>query len=102
VCQAKGLNGKQGVMIPRQNRQNLMLKPEVVNAVREGKFHIYSVSTIDEGIEVLTGMKAGGKKKDGTYTKGSINDRVSKKLKKMATKLKRFPTAADRKKEAQT
>ncbi len=102
VCQAKGLNGKQGVMIPHQNRRNLMLKPEVVDAVREGKFHIYSVSTIDEGIEVLTGMKAGGKKKDGTYTKGSINDRVSKKLKKMATKLKRFSTAADRKKEAQT
>ena len=103
VCQAKGLNGKQGVMIPHQNLRNLMLKPEVVEAVKEGKFHIYSVGTINEGIEVLTGVKAGERKKDGTYAKDSINDRVNKKLKEMATKLKRFSTpAADRGKEAQT
>lgn len=103
VCQAKGLNGKQGVMIPRQNLRNLMLKPEVVEAVKEGKFHIYSVGTINEGIEVLTGVKAGERKKDGTYAKDSINDRVNKKLKEMATKLKRFSTpAANREKEEQT
>ena len=90
-------------MIPHQNLRNLMLKPEVVEAVKEGKFHIYSVGTINEGIEVLTGVKAGERKKDGTYAKDSINDRVNKKLKEMATKLKRFSTpAADREKEEQT
>ena len=59
VCKAKGLTGQQGVMIPDSNVQNLMLKEEVVDAVKEGKFNVYSVKTIDEGIEVLTGTKAG-------------------------------------------
>jgi lon-related putative ATP-dependent protease len=90
VCEAKGLNGEQGVMIPRKNLKNLMLRQEVVDAVNEGKFHIYSVSTIDEGIEVLTGVKAGKKKKDGTYPKDSINSIVDRKLKDMAKKLKQF------------
>jgi len=100
ICQAKGLNGNQGVIIPRQNLRNLMLRPEVVDAVREGKFHIYSVSTVDEGIEVLTGIDAGEKKKDGTYPEGSINERVDKQLKEMATKLKQFygPAAEEKKK----
>jgi lon-related putative ATP-dependent protease len=90
VCEAKGLNGEQGVMIPRKNLKNLMLRQEVVDAVNEGKFHIYAVSTIDEGIEVLTGVKAGKKKKDGTYPKDSINSTVDRKLKDMAKKLKQF------------
>ncbi len=59
VCKAKGFTGKQGVMIPASNVQNLMLKEEIVDAVKAGQFHIYSVGTIDEGIEVLTGTKAG-------------------------------------------
>jgi lon-related putative ATP-dependent protease len=92
VCQAKGLNGKQGVMIPYQNRTNLMLKPEVVGAVRDGKFHIYSVNSIDEGIEVLTGVEAGKRGENGKYPDGSINERVNEKLKEMATKLKQFAT----------
>ena len=90
VCQAKGLNGDQGVMIPRKNVTNLMLHQEVVEAVKEGKFHIYAVSTIDEGLEVLTGVKGGKKRKDGTYPKDSINYKVDKQLKEMATKLKKF------------
>jgi len=104
VCQAKGLNGNQGVIIPRQNLKNLMLRPEVVDAVREGKFHIYAVSTVDEGIEVLTGVAAGEKKKDGTYPKDSINYKVAEKLKEMATKLKQFygPAAEEKEKEKQT
>ena len=61
VCKAKGLTGDQGVMIPVQNVKNLMLRQDVVEAVRQGKFHIYAVSTIDEGIEILTGMPAGRK-----------------------------------------
>jgi predicted ATP-dependent protease len=102
ICQAKGLNGNQGVIIPHQNLKNLMLRPEVVEAVREGKFHIYSVSTVDKGIEILTGVDAGEKNKDGTYPKDSINYKVAEKLKEMATKLKRFyGPAAEEKKETQ-
>jgi len=99
ICQAKGLNGKQGVVIPRQNLKNLMLRPEVVDAVHEGRFHIYAVSTIDEGIEVLTGVEAGKKKKDGTFPGGTVNYKVAKQLKEMATKLKTFygPSAEEKK-----
>ena len=103
ACQAKGLNGNQGVIIPRQNLKNLMLRPEVVDAVREGKFHIYAVSTVDEGIEVLTGVDAGERKEDSTYPKDSINYKVAEKLKEMATKLRQFyGPAAEEKKEKQT
>jgi predicted ATP-dependent protease len=102
VCQAKGLNGKQGVMIPRQNLKNLMLRQEVVDAVREGKFHIYVVSTIDEGIEVLTGVKAGERDESGAYHKGSINSDVDAKLKEMARKLRYFHIPAEEKKEKDT
>jgi lon-related putative ATP-dependent protease len=91
VCKAKGLTGKQGVMIPESNVQNLMLKEEIVEAVKSGKFHIYSVKTIDEGIEILTGVKAGEKRKDGTFESGTVNYGVDKHLKEMAEKLREFP-----------
>ena len=94
VCKAKGLTGKQGVMMPESNVQNLMLKEEIVDAVKEGKFHIISVKTIDEGIEVLTGVKAGEKQKDGTFEEGTVNDRVDKRLKQMAEKLKEYPSVS--------
>jgi len=71
--QSRGLNGKHGVIIPYQNVRNLALNDEVIEAVKEGKFHIYAVKTIDEGIEILTGMKAGEKREDGTYPEGTIN-----------------------------
>jgi predicted ATP-dependent protease len=87
-------------MIPQKNLKHLMLRQEVVDAVREGKFHIYAVSDIDEGIEVLTGIAAGKQRKDGTYLKGSINYKVDKQLKEMATKLRHFyGPAAEEKKE---
>ncbi len=73
VCQAKGLTGKQGVLIPQANVMNLMLKTKVVQAVREGLFHIYPFTHIEQGLEILTGKKAGKKKKDGTYPKNSLN-----------------------------
>ncbi len=91
VCKAKGLTGKQGVMIPESNVQNLMLKEEIVEAVKEGKFHIYSVKTIDEGIEILTGAKAGAKRSDGTFEDETVNFRVDKRLKEMAERLREFP-----------
>ena len=81
VCRLKGFSAGQGVMIPRANVHNLMLRGDVVAAVRTGQFHIYAVSTIDEGIEVLTGIPAGARNSDGTYPEGSVNDQVQKKLK---------------------
>jgi len=99
VCKVKGLSGNQGVMIPKKNVRNLMLRSEVIDAVKNSKFHIYAVSTVDEGIEVLTGVKAGRKRKDGTYPKDSVNYLVDKRLKEMASKLKNFhePEAEEKK-----
>jgi lon-related putative ATP-dependent protease len=93
VCKAKGFSGQQGVMIPDSNIQNLMLKEEIVDAVKAGKFHIYSAKTIDEGIEVLTGVKAGERRQDGNFEEETVNYRVDKQLKEMAEKLKEFPSA---------
>jgi predicted ATP-dependent protease len=90
VCRAKGFNGQQGVLIPASNVRNLMLKEEVVAAVKEGKFHIYPVSTIDQGIEVLTEVKAGKRRKSGNFEPDSINDRVQKRLISLAEKLRAF------------
>ncbi|MFC1930414.1 Lon protease family protein, partial [Chloroflexota bacterium] len=92
VCKAKGLTGKQGVMIPRQNIRNLMLRDEVVQAVRKRKFHIYSVDTIDHGMEVLTGVITGEQLPDSSYTAGTINFLVSKKLQDTAKALREFGT----------
>jgi len=91
VCKAQGFTGKQGVLIPQSNAQNLMLKEEVVEAVKEGKFHIYPVKTIDEGIEILTEVKAGERKPDATFDEGTVNYRVDKRLREMAEKLREFP-----------
>jgi predicted ATP-dependent protease len=90
VCQAKGLSGEQGVLIPQQNLRNLMLMEEVVDAVKQGQFHIYSAKTIDEGIEILTDVPAGEKRKNGTYPKGTVNYLVDKRLREMAGRLKSF------------
>jgi len=97
VCQAKELTGDQGVLIPSQNLRNLMLREEVIEAVRQGQFHIYAAKTIDEGIEILTGVPAGKRQEDGTYPEGTINYLVDKRLKEMAERLKGF--YAEEKKE---
>lgn len=80
VCKLKGLTGSQGVMIPYQNINNLALNDEVIEAVKTGKFHIYPIHTIDEGLEVLTGVPAGEIQFDGTYPRGTVHQLVSKKL----------------------
>lgn len=90
ICKARGLTGDQGVLIPHQNVVNLMLKQEVVDAVKEGKFRIYPVKTIDEGIEILTGVVAGERREDGTFPEGTIHYLVNEKLKKMADLLKEY------------
>ena len=81
VCRAKGLNGEQGVMIPVANVKNLMLKREVVDAVRQGQFHIYQVARIEEGIEILTGVPAGQADEKGNYPGGTVFGKVQRKLK---------------------
>jgi predicted ATP-dependent protease len=90
VCQAKGLTGDQGVIIPASNIVNLMLREEVVEAVSEGKFHIWPVRTIDEGIEILTGHRAGERRPDNTFEPDTVNDRVDKRLAELARQLRDF------------
>jgi len=90
ICNHKGLNGKQGVMIPEKNVKNLMLRRDVVKAVEEGKFHIYPVSTIEEGAEILTGMEAGELQEDGTYPEGTLFRKVDDKLRELAELEKEF------------
>lgn len=89
VCKIKGLNGKQGVLIPHQNVKNLMLDDEVIEAVKEGTFSIYAIENIDQGVEILTGVPAGGKDKDCKYQKGTIHYLVNEKLKRYAKPLNR-------------
>jgi len=96
VCRAKGLNGEQGVLIPASNVKNLMLKEEVVEAVKAGNFHIYPVSTVDEGIELLTGMKAGQCLEDGSFESDSINGRVQKRLATLAERLRDFTKGGEK------
>jgi predicted ATP-dependent protease len=93
VCAAKGLTGKQGVILPAKNIRHLMLKTEVVEAVEKGQFHIYPIEHIDEGIEILTGLPAGKQQPDGAYPEGSVNGLVSKKLLGLAKTLKAFGKA---------
>jgi lon-related putative ATP-dependent protease len=81
VCKTKTLTGTQGVLIPRTNTQNLMLRKEVIDAVKRQKFRVYQVSTVEEGIEILTGVPAGNLDKDGNYPEGTVYGAVQKKLK---------------------
>src|SRR5690606_16459953 len=80
VCAARGLTGTQGVLSPAANRQNLMLREEVVAAVREGRFSITAIKTIDEGLALLTGLEAGEKGADGRFGPESVNGRVEARL----------------------
>jgi len=90
LCKSRGLTGEQGVIVPESNAQNLMLKEEVVESIREGKFNIYSVHNVDEGIELLTGIKAGKRSKDGKFEAKSINRHVQERLEQLAKGMKEF------------
>jgi predicted ATP-dependent protease len=90
VCKAKGLTGKQGVIIPATNLRHLMLRDHVIDAVKAGKFHIYAVATIDEGIELLTGIPAGERKKDGSYPKNTVNWAVQSRIVELAKMARDF------------
>ena len=90
VCRAKGLTGTQGVIIPHQNVQNLMLHTEVIEAVRGGKFHIHPVRTVDEGIEILTGIEAGVPDEHGAYEEGTVHFLVDRELQRLAESWRSF------------
>jgi predicted ATP-dependent protease len=98
VCNAIGLDGKQGVIIPAQNAKHLMLRCDVVDAVGAGMFHIYSVASVDEGIEILTGIAAGTKQDDGGYSEGSIHARVEQQLSHFAEGMKKAGAEEEEKK----
>jgi lon-related putative ATP-dependent protease len=90
VCRSKGLTGRQGVIIPRTNISDLMLRKDVVEAVGKGKFNIWAVETIDQGIEILTGKSAGKRDKKGAFPQGTIHYMANQKLAEFAEKMKDY------------
>ncbi|RME45745.1 MAG: ATP-dependent protease, partial [Chloroflexi bacterium] len=90
VCREKGLTGRQGVIIPAGNVRHLTLRDDVVDAIREGKFHIYAIETVDEGLELLTGRPAGERGPDGTFPEGTIHRAVVDRLTEWAETLREF------------
>ncbi|HOB29558.1 MAG TPA: ATP-binding protein [Bacillota bacterium] len=89
ACKIKGLTGEQGVIIPETNRKNLMLRDEIAAAVSAGKFHLYTVSTVDEGLTLLTGREAGAELEDGSFPPGTVNEAVVKRLQQFGETLRR-------------
>jgi predicted ATP-dependent protease len=90
LCAARGLTGRHGVLIPASNAKHLMLRDAVVEAASKGQFTIYAIETIDQGIEVLTGIPAGARDDQGRYTAESINGRVQARLDALAEAARRF------------
>ena len=95
ICKIKGLTGKQGVIIPKLNTPDLMLKKEVVDAIKRKKFHIYAISAIDEGIEILSNVKAGRKLRSGRFERDTVNDFVDGKLAHFAEQIKYYLDSGD-------
>ncbi len=101
ACRARGLTGTQGVLVPKANLPDLMLRPDVVRAVEEKKFHVYAVATIDEGIELLTGVPSGTPDAKGAYPEETVSGRVMKRLAELIELHKEFrPDKNNRKKPA--
>jgi Lon-like ATP-dependent protease len=90
VCRVKGFTGRQGVMIPSENIEDLMLRDDVIDAVSFGKFQILPISRVEEGIEILTGVRAGQRDSNGAYESDCVFGRVDRRLHEMATTLKSF------------
>jgi len=95
VCRVQGLTGRQGVMIPAANVRNLVLRADVIEAVGQGKFHLYPIRTIDEGIELLTSVRAGTVEEEGT-----VNGLVSRRLRDLASGLKAFAAGSNGEKQS--
>lgn len=100
LCEARGLTGSQGVLIPASNVDNLMLHERVVTAVTKGKFHIWPVKTLNEGIELLMGLPAGERQKDGSYPEGTVHHAVQARLLELAEDLNKFGEDDDEDDEA--
>lgn len=92
ICKERGLTGEQGVLIPKANEKNLMLRKDVRDAVEDNKFNIYSIETVDEGMEILTGLEIGKPDDDGVYPEGTINRKVMDQLNQLADKRREFST----------
>jgi predicted ATP-dependent protease len=90
VCRERGLTGDQGVIVPASNVQHLMLRDDVVEAVRAGLFKVYAVSSIDEALELLTGIEAGVRGADGTYPDGTLHGRAQAQLNDFARRLQAY------------
>ena len=90
VCRASGLTGEQGVLVPASNVKHLMLRSDVVEAAEKGRFHVWPVATVDEAVELLTGVPAGARDAAGRYPKGSVNRRVDERLAAFAEKARNF------------
>ena len=99
LCKIRGLNGSHGVIIPRKNVHNLMIKTEVVDAVKDGKFAIYPIDRVEEGMEILTGKEAGRMNEDGTYPEGTINYLAMKRLEDIAAAMKEKKDEKEEQKE---
>jgi lon-related putative ATP-dependent protease len=99
LCRLTGFNGSQGVIMPTRNVKNLMLKKDVVEAVKEGKFFIYPIQRVDEGIEIITGMQVGELRDDGTYPEGTINYLVVKRLAEISEALEKKKEKEEEKEE---
>ena len=99
LCRLRGLDGSHGVIIPRRNVKHLMVKKDVVDAVKEGKFSIYPIDRVEEGLEILTGMPVGKLKEDGTYPEGTFNFLVVKRLTEISDALKEKKDKEEEKEE---
>lgn len=95
VCNARGLTGREGVLIPAANTRHLMLRRDVIDAVAEGRFHVYAIDTVDQGVEILTGTPAGTRDASGTFAEASINGKVERRLIALASQAHAFKIAGE-------
>jgi predicted ATP-dependent protease len=94
LCRERGLTGDQGVLIPTANLPHLMLETDVAQAVREGAFHVWAITTVDEGIELLTGMTSGVAGPDGAFPEETFHGRVQARIAAFAELAREFPSTA--------
>ena len=99
VCKEKGLDGEQGVIIPQSNVEHLMLKEEVVNAVKNNKFNIWAVETVEDGLKILTGLDTGERQKNGKFPKNTLYCQVEHQLRTFAKRSSTFKKSIDEEKK---
>lgn len=95
MCKARGLTGNEGVLIPAANKRHLMLRADVIEAVAAGTFHIYAIDTVDQGMQLLTGVPAGGRDVTGQFPPGTVNHLVEQRLIALARQARAFKVSAE-------